>query len=500
MPNSASVEVPVKLPKTQNCNVPIESSNGKRKSTFSTDDSDVTSTKSPHPKRMRRDSSCLDWANKVPVVHEKKLQHRGMYESAVGGTCRYPGAACDVPSHCYQFSFEDHSHLFSTGPEILANIERIVDKYKIRKFMNFQHELTHAKWDASSGQWTVRIRHGDEELEDSCDVLLLCIGSLSRWHWPEVEGLNEFGGTLVHSAQWHVGEGAWEEGVKDLADKTVGIIGKIPPPFATKTLMSNLERDPTDTNLALSDEDREKLKDPKRFKSLRHAIEHDINSFHALTIRESEMQKQAKKDFKESMRRALRPSLGFWRRCSADGSHPARDILKHSVPTIWRNSPCIQGMMIRGRGERSRENWLSRAVLARSLASTFWMGGTRLIGTAWTRISRIELTDGRVDELDVLVCATGFDVSFHYPFHVVGRGGITLNERWSPYAEAYLSLAVDGFPNMFLVYGPGSGLNSAPIIVLLRCAIFQLSLQRRASSITSMGPGHRTYTRQRVTI
>jgi cation diffusion facilitator CzcD-associated flavoprotein CzcO len=97
--------------------------------------------------------------------------------------------------------------------------------------MNFQHELTHAKWDALSGKWTVRIRHGDKEFEDSCDVLLLCIGSLSRWHWPDVEGLKEFAGTLVHSAQWDVGDGAWEEGVKDWADKTVGIIGNVGPIF-----------------------------------------------------------------------------------------------------------------------------------------------------------------------------------------------------------------------------------------------------------------------------
>jgi cation diffusion facilitator CzcD-associated flavoprotein CzcO len=58
-------------------------------------------------------------------------------------------------------------------------------------------------------------------------------------------------------------------------------------------------------------------------------------------------------------------------------------------------------------------------------------------------------------------------VSFHYPFDIIGRDGMKLNDRWSPYAEAYMSMAVDGFPNMFLVYGPGSGLNSGTIISLL---------------------------------
>ncbi|KAF7343045.1 FAD/NAD-P-binding domain-containing protein [Mycena venus] len=436
--------------------------------------------------------AAIRFRQKVPNLDLK------IYEKAdgVGGTWRanrYPGAACDVPSHCYQFSFEDQvpcfcysvkapfvdcdynsqwSSLFSTGPEILANIERIVDKYKIRKYMNFNHELTHAKWDASSGQWIIRVRHGDEELQDSCDVLLLCIGSLSRWHWPEVEGLKEFGGTLVHSAQWNVGDGASQEEVENWRDKTVGIIGNvgpellerlfagssgiqiaatihpkikkmvtyarqrtwIPPPFFVNTLMSILERDPTDTNMAISDEEREKLKDPKQFKSFRHTIEQQMNSFHALVIRESEIQKQAKKNFEERMRQGTAAKPG---------------LLEKMLPT-W-------------------SVFCRRLTPGEGYLEALCADNTTYETTPIKRVTRagIELTDGRVDELDVLVCATGFDVSYHYPFDVVGRGGITLNERWSPYAEAYLSLAVDGFPNMFLVYGPGSGLNSGSFFVMV---------------------------------
>ena len=110
------------------------------------------------------------------------------------------------------------------------------------------------------------------------------------------------------------------------------------------------------------------------------------------------------------------------------------------------------------------------------------------------RVTRagIELADGRVDELDVLVCATGFDGSFHYSFDVVGRGGITLNQRWSPYAEAYLSLAVDGFPNMFLVYGPGSGLNTASILVLLESQVQYCISSRRCRNFKWSGSSLRS--------
>ncbi|KAF8149231.1 FAD/NAD-P-binding domain-containing protein [Mycena galopus ATCC 62051] len=405
----------------------------------------------------------IRFQQKVPNLDFK------IYEKAdgVGGTWRanrYPGAACDVLSHCYQFSFEDQSEwsgLFSTGPEILANIERVVDKYKIRKYINLQHELTHAKWDAPSGRWTVCIRHGAEEFEDSCDVLLLCIGSLSRWHWPDIEGLKEFGGTLVHSAQWDVGDGTWEEGVKTWSDKTVGIIGNgssgiqiasalhpkikrmvnyargrtwICPTLSTSSTLAGLGREPNDTNPTFTAAEREKLKDPQRFKELRYAGENEMNTFHAITIRDSDLQKAARTTVEASMRQdtANKPGL-------------LEKILPPWSVFCRRLTPCAGYLEA-----LSADNTTYETTPIKRVTPT-----------------GIELADGRHDVLDVLVCATGFDVSYHYPFDVVGRGGVKLNDRWTPYAEAYLSLAVDGFPNMFLVYGPGSGLNTASILVLL---------------------------------
>jgi hypothetical protein len=89
--------------------------------------------------------------------------------------------------------------------------------------------------------------------------------------------------------------------------------------------------------------------------------------------------------------------------------------------------------------------------------------------TAITRVTRtgVELSDGRALALDVLVCATGFDTSYRYPFALTGRNGLTLHERWTPHAEAYLTLAVDGFPNAFWGLGPNSGVNSGSLLVLL---------------------------------
>jgi cation diffusion facilitator CzcD-associated flavoprotein CzcO len=81
----------------------------------------------------------------------------------------------------------------------------------------------------------------------------------------------------------------------------------------------------------------------------------------------------------------------------------------------------------------------------------------------------VELHDGRTHELDVLVCATGFDTTFQYPFRVLGRGGQALSERWAAMTggpDAYLSLAVNGFPNLFVIGGPHSAVNSGSLVTV----------------------------------
>ncbi|KAJ7508494.1 FAD/NAD-P-binding domain-containing protein [Mycena galericulata] len=409
----------------------------------------------------------IRFRQKVPNLDLK------IYEKAdgVGGTWRanrYPGAACDTPSYCYQFSFEDESQwsgIYATGPEILANMERVVEKHKIREYIHVNHELTHAQWDAGASKWTVRLRHEGAEVEDSCDVLVLCIGSLDRWHWPDIEGLKEFGGTLLHSAQWDVGEDA----VKDWGDKTVGIIGNgasgiqtaaaiqpnvkkmvkyaraktwIAPSFGLPAAMGVLGRDATDASLIVADAEREKLKDPRFYKEFRHAMEHQMNELHALIIRDSDAQKEARATAEEMMKQDTASKPGLF---------------EQMVPT-W-------------------SVFCRRLTPSPGYLPALCAENTTYETTPIARITPtgIELADGRHDALDVLVCATGFDVSFHYPFDVVGRNGLTLNERWSPYAQAYLALAVDNFPNLYFMYGPGSGLNTASILVMLESQVLYIT-------------------------
>lgn len=104
----------------------------------------------------------------------------------------------------------------------------MVDKYKLRPYIHLKHELTHAKWDESTSKWTVRIRRlredgSTDEFEEPCDVLMLCIGGLNRWQWPNIDGLKAFKGTILHTAQWNQTDGAYE----NWGNKNVGVVGNV---------------------------------------------------------------------------------------------------------------------------------------------------------------------------------------------------------------------------------------------------------------------------------
>ena len=125
----------------------------------------------------------------------------------------------------------DWSTLYSPGAEILASLEAIVEKYDIQSYIKLRHELIHARYEEATGKWHVRIRRttedGTEDFDDEADFLFMGVGILHRWSWPEIEGLNDFEGTLVHSANWNLGGATWEDDVKDWKDKNVAVIGLV---------------------------------------------------------------------------------------------------------------------------------------------------------------------------------------------------------------------------------------------------------------------------------
>lgn len=158
-----------------------------------------------------------EMANLEIVVYEKN--------SDVGGTWfenRYPGCACDIPSVNYQFSWKIKlwSHYYSFAPEIweyLKDIER--ENGFIEKYIKLRHRVEHVEWDDEHGRWRVRARNleTDELVEDQAEFFINAGGVLNSWKWPDIPGLTDFKGKLMHSANY-------DEGY-DLTGKKVAVIG-----------------------------------------------------------------------------------------------------------------------------------------------------------------------------------------------------------------------------------------------------------------------------------
>lgn len=124
--------------------------------------------------------------------------------------------------------------MYAPGSEILAYMQGVVNKHKLEPYIKLRHELTGARYDESTGQWNIRLKRPSEsspadfeEMDDWADFVFNGIGVLNRWKWPDITGLKDFKGTMVHSANWNLGGTSWEDDVKDWGDKKVGIIGLV---------------------------------------------------------------------------------------------------------------------------------------------------------------------------------------------------------------------------------------------------------------------------------
>lgn len=405
----------------------------------------------------------------------------------IGGTWwsnRYPGLACDIPSHCYQYTFFPNtqwSAFYAPGSEILAYLQNVVSTYQLEPYIKLQHEMVGAKWDEASGKWRVDIRRpkaGDgasetEVFEDTADFLFTGLGSLSRWNWPDIEGLKAFKGLVIHSAQWEVtgkGETAtaspkirqnWEEDVKDWGDKRVAVIGVgssaiqivpalqrkagkvvnfvrgktwLSPPFAGGKIADLLSRDPDSDNYVFTEKEKEEFRDPEYYKRFRHDLEADLNSVHQSTLKDSAMQKGAREAFKASMLKRLAKKP--W-------------IADHLIPSF--------GVACR------------RLTPGPGYLEALCEDNVDFVPTPIKRIteSGIETADGQLHEVDIIICATGYDTTFTYPFPMIGRNGVSLASKWKPHPRSYLSICVDDFPNWFYSLGPNSAVGSGSLLALI---------------------------------
>ncbi|GAA3105534.1 NAD(P)/FAD-dependent oxidoreductase [Pseudonocardia yunnanensis] len=359
---------------------------------------------------------------------------------SLGGTWRdntYPGCACDVQSHLYSFSFApnpDWSRLYARQPEIRAYLEGIADRFGLRARIRFRATVVAAEW--SGRHWTVRLADGSSL---TARVLVWGTGALHEPSMPDIPGLDEFAGTTFHSARW--------DHDHDLCGKRVAVIG---------TGASAIQFVP--------------------------AIQPQVAG---LTI----FQRTApwvlpKPD------RTVRP---LWQRIY----RAAPVVQKLSRALIYaRNESLLTGFLKPKRMALIEK--FARAYLARTFADRpdltakltpdFTIGCKRILLSsdyypALTRpnvelvtekVVRVTPTavvtaDGVEHEVDTIVFGTGFKVAdgLGRSARIVGRDGLELADVWRDGLEGFLGTTVAGFPNLFTMTGPNTGLGHSSMIYMI---------------------------------
>ncbi|RBQ19682.1 4-hydroxyacetophenone monooxygenase [Spongiactinospora rosea] len=372
-----------------------------------------------------------------------------VYEKAdrVGGTWRdntYPGAGCDIPSHLYSYSFEKYhswTRRYPDQAEILAYLEHCADKYDVRRNIRFNTEVIAARH--AGGRWHVTTRHGDTERTDAYDVMVMSVGQLNRPRLPDIPGIPDFAGTSFHSARWDHGH--------DLTGRDVAVIGTgssaaqfIPHVAALAARLDVFQRTP---NWVIPKPD-VTFAAPARL-ALRH-LPFLRRAYRGWIYRKAET--------------ALYPALreDGWSAGQVRGlalSHLARQ-----VP-----DPALRAKLTPAHRIGCR-----RIVIDSAFYPALTRGNVEVVTDPITCVTRhgVQTGQGPPRRHDTIIYATGFHATdFLAPVRVTGRDGIALAERWRDGAEAYLGMALPGFPNLFLLYGPNTNLGHNSIIFMIECQV-----------------------------
>lgn len=384
---------------------------------------------------------------------------------------RYPGCAVDTPNHFYQFSFEpndDWPHYFSRQQSIEDYLKKCADKYRLREVIRFGTEVESATYDEAAKRWTLTARGRDGARSTFTAQAVVCaVGQLNRPALPQIPGLENFRGQVLHTATWP--EGA------SLRGKKVALVG---------SGASAVQVGP--------------------------AIAGEVASLHVFQRSAAWVGRRVNVDAEvpEGKKWALRhvPFYAAWYRVQlfwafGDGLHQAL-----RIDPAWKGgSESINPMNAQLREamlKHLRRELEGRDDLVAKLTPDYPPFGKRVLADAgWFRmfrrdnvqlvtspIARVEAdaivaADGTRAEVDAIVFATGFQAGrMLWPMEVRGAGGLSVREAWGEdNPRAYLGITVPRFPNLFILFGPNTNLgHGGSAIFLAECqAHYVLGLLRQ---------------------
>ena len=347
----------------------------------------------------------------------------------VGGVWQhntYPGAACDIPSHLYEYSFAPNrwSRRYAPQAEIQAYVEGVARRFGVLDRVRTGTEVRGAGWDEERGRWLLETSAGPHE----ADLLVTACGQLSVPQTPPIPGLDVFEGPAFHTAEWRHDV--------DLAGKRVAVVGsgcsaiQVVPAIQSQVAQLDVyQRSPGWT----------------------------------LPKMDFEYSPRARAVFKRfpALRRLDRASVFAFQEFAAAAGRRQID-------------SAISDPELRRRVTPTDEFGCKRIMLTDEWYPTLTEPNVELVAERIDAVTPSGIRDAAGVErpADVIVLATGFaSHDFVAPMEIAGVGGRTLAEEWGEVARAYLGLSVPGFPNMFLLYGPNTNGGSGSVVNTLECGI-----------------------------
>ncbi len=358
-----------------------------------------------------------------------------------GGTWRdnvYPGCACDIPALLYSFSFEPGDvwqRRYPEQPEILGYLKRVANRPELRGHVRYNSALDEARFDEPSATWRLRLGDGSSLV---CRTLVLAMGALSRPHVPAIAGAERFTGATFHSAQW--------DPAVELRGKNVAVVGtgasaiqfvpQIAPDVARLTLF---QRTPS-WIIPRGD---------KRIGKLRNAMRAKLPGYAWLARK-----------------------LTYWTlEFRALGFVVNPKLLRLQEALIRKSiADSIADPALREKLTPEYRAGCKRVLISDDYYPALQRSNVELLDSPLAEIRErsVVAADGTERAADVIIYGTGFNATGGFaPVRVFGRNGLELSDAWRDGMSAYLGTSVAGFPNMFLVIGPNTGLGHNSMVIMM---------------------------------
>lgn len=351
--------------------------------------------------------------------------------SAVGGTWRdnqYPGAACDIPSNLYSYSFApnpDWSRAYSGSREILGYIHHLVAEYQLEELIRFGQNVSSMAFDETAGLWRIETTHGERH---TARAVVMAPGPLSNASLPKMAGIENFKGKMIHSAMW--------DHSYDFTGKRVAVIG---------TGASGVQIIPELVKVA------DKV----------------------TVFQRTPGWVMPRVDFAPSalMKRLFR-RLPITQKAVREGMFWIHEAMATGI--VWDTpvTPLIERIAKAHLKRQVKDRWLrrqltpdftigcKRVLMSNDYYPALQAPNAKLITWPIATLSPkgVRTVEGIEHQVDCIVFATGFDVcKSGTPFPISGLDGRKLGEEWSRGGQAYKSINVSGYPNLFITFGPNSG-------------------------------------------